>query len=497
MGLSTSELESSWIFSSNAPNCQYVHHVSNGKGGKGSGGSSSGGSGSGGSSSGGSGSGGSSSGGSSSGGGDSSSSNGGSSNSDSGNNGGASSNGEAEDGSNNGDDFNESENTQANDANNNDSSGNGAGNNNGQSSSSGNGQDETFEEDQVVTNEDFENVNGDEEDEYYSQNDAAEGNNGNGGEESANYSQNEGDEENNGQNDEYDNGGEEGENYSQNEGDGGNNDDGQANENYNENGQNNENNNGDGQNNGNDNGDEEDNNYYQNENGGGNNGGDANENNDVDYEGDEYDPYQDFIIEECDTYENLWLWDLSLTCESEQDLSKCECIFAEELMDLGIVTCQDAAQCPSKCRICATCFQLMGCTGTSLGPDTVQASRSAFFVLAAAAGLFICVLAFYANRHNNEDSGGSLGEYLMEGDNNEASPTMSPNEDEQVWLGPVSPPAQFEPSHLAAVEASSIFSSASSSDGLLPLPTCPIAPQLASNAAEEAKEESIWLGPVT
>ena len=61
----------------------------------------------------------------------------------------------------------------------------------------------------------------------------------------------------------------------------------------------------------------------------------------------EYDPYEDFDIEQCDTYENLWLWDLSLTCESEQNLDSCECMFAEELMELELLSCEDSAQCPS------------------------------------------------------------------------------------------------------------------------------------------------------
>jgi hypothetical protein len=43
----------------------------------------------------------------------------------------------------------------------------------------------------------------------------------------------------------------------------------------------------------------------------------------------------------------------------------CECTFAEELMDLGQLTCDDGAQCPQGCPICNNCLRMLGCINTS------------------------------------------------------------------------------------------------------------------------------------
>lgn len=144
------------------------------------------------------------------------------------------------------------------------------------------------------------------------------------------------------------------------------------------------------------------------------------------------DPEQDFDIEVCDTFENLWMWDLSLTCESEDSLDSCECVWAEELIEDGFLTCQDMAQrCPIECQICATCAQLMGCNAGTLGSIV---ARPPFYLFVAAAGAFLIGLAYYYSRRRRRRDDDSLAAQLLDAQNMD-SPPSSPKEP-TVWLAP-------------------------------------------------------------
>lgn len=146
------------------------------------------------------------------------------------------------------------------------------------------------------------------------------------------------------------------------------------------------------------------------------------------YSGDsEFDPIDDFVIGvvsrtckvfydgviyihltrcilQCDTYENLWLWDLSLSCNStdgELALNGCSCTFAEELMDNGLLACDDVALCPDDCLICATCMKLMGCKSDSDHPTEsrlISTSAVLYIIAAAVALLMFALVAHYARR---------------------------------------------------------------------------------------------------
>lgn len=146
------------------------------------------------------------------------------------------------------------------------------------------------------------------------------------------------------------------------------------------------------------------------------------------YSGDsEFDPIEDFVIRvvsgtckvfcsglihiyliqcilQCDTYENLWLWDLSLSCnstEGELALNGCSCTFAEELMDNGLLACDDVALCPDDCLICATCMKLMGCESDPDQPGTsrlISTSTVLFIIAAAVALLIFALVAHYTRR---------------------------------------------------------------------------------------------------
>ena len=115
-----------------------------------------------------------------------------------------------------------------------------------------------------------------------------------------------------------------------------------------------------------------------------------------------------FISFKCDTYDNLWLWDLSLSCDmTGGDLSSggCNCTFAEELRDNGLLSCDDTSLCPEDCSICTTCMSLLGC---DVAPENPLVSRLLsttimLYVIAAVVSLLIFALAAYYSRRKWQD----------------------------------------------------------------------------------------------
>jgi hypothetical protein len=103
-----------------------------------------------------------------------------------------------------------------------------------------------------------------------------------------------------------------------------------------------------------------------------------------------YDPYTDFNIQQCDTYQNLWLWDLSLTCKAQKSLEGCECSFAEELLYEGTLTCDDYVKCPADCKVCNTCFHLLGCVNAQHDRSVLnQGSKKGSSILIWSFALFV------------------------------------------------------------------------------------------------------------
>ncbi|KAG7364132.1 hypothetical protein IV203_037334 [Nitzschia inconspicua] len=159
-------------------------------------------------------------------------------------------------------------------------------------------------------------------------------------------------------------------------------------------------------------------------NGGGNNGssgGTVVTNEDVSQGNSNYDPMTDFDVTQCETYENLWLWDLSLSCNASNinaSLRGCNCSFAAELMESAYLSCEDAARCPRKCPICSTCMSILGCDIYPENPLISEMFSSNFFllfyVIAAAAALVIIMIAVYYSR-NRRHTNGDLKKSLMDG----------------------------------------------------------------------------------
>ena len=199
-----------------------------------------------------------------------------------------------------------------------------------------------------------------------------------------------------------------------------------------------------------------------------------------------YNPYDDFSISQCDTYSSLWLWDLALTCKRKGSLENCECKFAEELMELGMLSCNDAPHCPRECNVCSTCLRLLGCKnvrGSTSGLITsFGRSNMALFLVGSAVLTLVTVCVLYGARKRSDKN--PLGLTLIDDASNisEMAPGESP-----VWLVPVNPPCQFEPSFPASPRGKSPFASR----------TAPLAggkddlPHLPNSRADQ-----VWLAPM-
>ena len=241
-----------------------------------------------------------------------------------------------------------------------------------------------------------------------------------------------------------------------------------------------------------------------------NSGGGGNENGNDDGgdggNGNAYDPYTDFDIEQCDTYENLWLWDLSLTCESESSLEACECIFAEQLVDEGLLSCDDMGSCPADCQICRTCFQLMQCgtsnyTSNDNNPP-ISVMRSSLYVVLAASGIVLFSgVYFLVWRRRRKES--DLAAHLILADDTDddydyddtgshrVGRFFAGSKGLQVWLAPVSASTQFKPSHAAALQATTDEFGSYGANGMLPTHNNPTA-----MGQQQNEDTNVWLAPV-
>jgi hypothetical protein len=115
------------------------------------------------------------------------------------------------------------------------------------------------------------------------------------------------------------------------------------------------------------------------------------------------DPYASFDIQQCGTYEELWIWDLALTCGDSQNSGNCTCEFTEQLMERGLVSCSDARSCPKNCHICSTCLMLAGCPGiNSVGSVSAHAGNSGTAAAAVFATLMGICLCFAHNKRSRD-----------------------------------------------------------------------------------------------
>jgi len=148
-----------------------------------------------------------------------------------------------------------------------------------------------------------------------------------------------------------------------------------------------------------------------------------------------YDPIDDFDIQVCDTYENLWIWDLALSCDNitQQDALfseniGCNCAFAQALMENELLDCQDLSLCPGDCRVCSVCLELLGCGEEPLIPRVWRSlsALSVLYIVGAAVGLLLFgLVAHYSRKHwNGRNNNDDLDENLLDTKPAKVNPSM-------------------------------------------------------------------------
>ena len=167
---------------------------------------------------------------------------------------------------------------------------------------------------------------------------------------------------------------------------------------------------------------------------GGNGNNNNNNNNNNNGNERESDPYSDFQLDKCDTYENLWVWDAELYCSDIDNIAQCTCQYAQGLMMLGELQCSDIDSCPDDCSICRSCLTVMcGSNGSSQASKgnglTDKVSTNSLVLICVGAGILIFAV-FYLMARRNDDEDEDLSASLL----------SSGAGGENVWLVPDSPP---------------------------------------------------------
>jgi len=143
--------------------------------------------------------------------------------------------------------------------------------------------------------------------------------------------------------------------------------------------------------------------------------------NDGDEDDDIPSPLMHFNISDCETYANMWVWDLAMTCsDSSMNQTDCQCTSAEILMQYGELYCPSTEDpvCPDNCSVCHTCMELLGCSspddaqdGQYLPPEQVLLGDGmSSTILPLALGIAVAILglvgsSYYQYTHRNIDTG--------------------------------------------------------------------------------------------
>lgn len=161
----------------------------------------------------------------------------------------------------------------------------------------------------------------------------------------------------------------------------------------------------------------------------------------------EIDPYEAFDIKQCDTYDHLWAWDLTMSCGNSTDTWNCTCTYAEELMDNNLLSCSDIGDCPATgCDICYNCLKFLGCqdplvTVSALAADSTMMAATIFSLLSIGG---FCLI--YGGKRESKKKRSKLGAHLMEDDSDANAawttsvvagvPSENGTEKQAVWLVP-------------------------------------------------------------
>lgn len=207
------------------------------------------------------------------------------------------------------------------------------------------------------------------------------------------------------------------------------------------------------------------------------NDGDYN-NADDDGNGNNIAPFDDFDVSRCDTYENLWMWDLSLSCDDYDNFNNCECTFTEELIAYGYLTCSDMAYCPSDCQVCRKCLQIVGCPSTTnVGGVTISSDDLSFYIIAVAVGVIAVVAVTYTKVRQ-------CGDPDKRGDNLIVNEHGAGSEGSTEWMTPTDFPDLLPPQ-----ERNGCI-------GIVPIALVPLPTHGDTELSTEEDTQKVWLAPM-
>ena len=144
------------------------------------------------------------------------------------------------------------------------------------------------------------------------------------------------------------------------------------------------------------------------------------------------DPYTSFDIKNCGSFEELWIWDLAMSCGDDQTSGNCTCPYTEELMRKGLLSCSEARKCPKKCPICSTCLMLAGCDEKkAVGSVSAHGGSSGTATAAMFVTLMGICLCLAHKRTRDKGNKGQLEDSFLDNEYDRD------NENMKVWMVPL------------------------------------------------------------
>jgi len=125
--------------------------------------------------------------------------------------------------------------------------------------------------------------------------------------------------------------------------------------------------------------------------------------------------YDSFDMGNCNSYSDLWMWDLALTCDDVTTFEGCQCSTAIELFDRGSLQCAKQGQtsppaCPRNCKVCQTCMVLMGCDDIYHTNHSLGGNHYTPYLLASAVAVGITSMVYFStSRRSQKQTRHSMG----------------------------------------------------------------------------------------
>ena len=114
------------------------------------------------------------------------------------------------------------------------------------------------------------------------------------------------------------------------------------------------------------------------------------------------------------------------------NLEDCDCTFAQELFDQGLLVCEDRERCPRSCPICSTCLSVLGCPE---GEGSRLSSATLVYIIVGSVVFLVIALAL-VHSHRKKKQENDLSQQLIP--DAKDKDTNDPNQENQSgWEPPL------------------------------------------------------------